>query len=80
VSSGSRSRNEGGIGEEERLLTIVDAARFLNVAPSSLYHMIARPGSRIPVIRLSARCVRFSRRALVEWVEALSQSAERRNL
>ena len=56
--------------QEDHLLTVVEAARFLNLAPGSLYHLISQ--RRIPVIRLSSRCVRFSRRALMEWVESLT--------
>jgi predicted DNA-binding transcriptional regulator AlpA len=67
------SRKDDDVREEDRLLNIDEAARFLNVAASSLYHMIARPGCQMPVIRLSARCVRFRRRALIEWVDTLSR-------
>ena len=63
----------GGI-EEDRLWTIIEAARFLNLSPQSLYHFISQ--QRVPVVRISSRCVRFSRRALLEWVESLSQPAD----
>jgi|SRR5579872_2946344 len=76
---GHDSRKDDDVRDEDRLLNIVEAARFLNVAPSSLYHMIARPGSRIPVVRLSARCVRFRRRALIEWLDTLSRPNGQKN-
>jgi excisionase family DNA binding protein len=69
---GQLDRNTGG---EDRLLTVVEAARFLNLSAGGLYHLISQ--RRIPVVRISSRCVRFSRRALLEWVESLSQPADR---
>jgi excisionase family DNA binding protein len=77
MSSGSRSKKAEGIEDDDRLLTVAEAARFLNISPGSLYHMIARPGARIPVIRLSSRCVRLNRSALMEWLETLSEPADR---
>jgi excisionase family DNA binding protein len=71
VPSGSKDDVVAG---EDRLLTVLEAAHFLNIAPGSLYHLISQ--RRIPVIRLSARCVRFSRPALMEWVASLSQAAD----
>jgi excisionase family DNA binding protein len=56
----------------DRLWTVVEAAQYLNLTPGSLYHLISQ--QRIPVIRISARCVRFSRRALLDWVEHLTSS------
>jgi len=61
---------------DDRLLTVVEAARFLNITPGGLYHMISSPDSRIPAIRISARCVRFSRNALLKWLDEMTQSAE----
>jgi excisionase family DNA binding protein len=60
--------------EADRLLTVTEAAMFLRLAPGSLYHLISQ--RRIPVVRISARCVRFSRAALQEWIESLSQDAD----
>jgi excisionase family DNA binding protein len=77
MSSGSRSTKVEGIADDDRLLTVVEAARFLNLAPGSLYHLISQ--RRVPVIRLSSRCVRLSRTALMEWLEALSEPADRRD-
>jgi len=78
VSSGYRKTKGEMTEDEDRLWTVVEAARFLNLAPGSLYHLISQ--QRIPVIRISSRCVRFSRRALLEWVESLTQPADRRDL
>ncbi len=61
-------------GEEDCLWTVTEAAQFLNLSPGTLYHLISQ--RRIPVVRISSRCVRLSRRALLEWVENLTQQAE----
>jgi len=53
-----------------RLLTVVEAAHFLNLSPGSLYHLISQ--KRIPVIRISSRCVRFSLVSLFNWVDSLT--------
>jgi excisionase family DNA binding protein len=61
--------------EEDRLLTVVEAAHFLSLAPGSVYHLISQ--RRIPVVRISARCVRFSRNALLKWLEGMSNPLNR---
>ena len=53
--------------QDDRLWTIGEAAQFLGLQKSSMYHLISQ--GRVPVIRISSRCVRFSRRALLEWVK-----------
>lgn len=55
----------------DRLLTINEAAQFLKLAVGTIYHLISQ--ERIPVIRISPRCVRFSEKALQTWLEELSQ-------
>jgi excisionase family DNA binding protein len=51
-------------GEDDRLWTVDEAAQFLGLSPGSVYHLISQ--RRVPVIRISSRCVRFSRKALLE--------------
>jgi predicted DNA-binding transcriptional regulator AlpA len=41
----------------DRLMKITEAAQFLAVEPTSLYHMVSQ--GRVPCIRLSKRCLRF---------------------
>ena len=60
--------------QADQLWTVVEAAHFLNLSPGTLYHLISQ--RRVPVIRISSRCVRFSRRELLQWVQDLTQSAE----
>lgn len=73
TSTSSASSSLGATSaDEDRLLTAVEAAHFLNLKNvGTVYHMVN--SKRLPVIRLSARCIRFSRRALLEWVENLTQ-------
>jgi len=63
--------------EEDCLWTIVEASRFLNLAVGSVYHMVNQ--HRIPVVRISSRCIRFSRRALMEWVQSRTEPVAERD-
>lgn len=51
----------------ERLLTIREVAEMTGLAVGTLYHFVTE--RRIPVVRLSKRCVRFRYSDLLEWVE-----------
>jgi len=74
VSSGYRTTKECEMSvEDDRLLTIVEAARFLGLSVGGTYHLVSQ--RRIPVVRLSSRCIRFSRVALQDWIESLTQKA-----
>jgi excisionase family DNA binding protein len=74
MSSDYRTTKDEERGPEDRLLTVVEAAHFLNLAPGTVYRLICQ--QRIPVVHISSRCVRFSRAALQEWIESLSQNAD----
>jgi excisionase family DNA binding protein len=50
----------------DRLMKITEAAQFLAVEPTSLYHMVSQ--GRVPCIRLSKRCLRFRRSDLEAWI------------
>lgn len=56
-----------------RLLTVAEVAALTRLAPGSIYHLIS--AKRIPVIRLSRRCVRFRLSDLQAWLETLSDPA-----
>jgi len=73
---GSEPENPARSTEVDQLWTVVEAAKFLNLSPLSLYHMIGKHGRGIPVIRISSRCIRFSRRALMEWVQSRTEPAD----
>jgi excisionase family DNA binding protein len=73
VGSGNSPTGSG----EDRLLTVPEAARFVNLSVGGLYHLIVQ--RRIPVVRISSRCVRFRRQALLAWIESLTQSDSERS-
>jgi excisionase family DNA binding protein len=75
-ASAGEQMNAIQIEMEDRLLTVAEAARFLNLAPGSLYHLVSQ--HRIPVIRLSRRCIRFRRQSLLAWIEGLTQTEDHR--
>jgi len=52
------------------LLTVHDVADLLGLSVGSVYHLISQ--KRIPVIRLSARCVRFEKKALEDWIAGMA--------
>jgi excisionase family DNA binding protein len=61
--------------EEDCLLTAAEAARLMNFKNvGTVYHLVNQ--NRIPVVKLSARCIRFSRKALLEWIESMTHPAE----
>ncbi len=74
MNSTNELTNSFSSSQDDRLLTVSEAADFLHIRPGSLYHLISQ--HRIPVIRISSRCVRFSRVVLQEWIESLSQDAD----
>jgi excisionase family DNA binding protein len=51
----------------DRLLTIREVAILTGLEVSSLYHFVSQ--FRIPVVRLSARCIRFRYSDLLKWIE-----------
>jgi len=57
-----------------RVLSVTEAAELLKPSPGTVYHLISE--RRIPVIKISARCVRFSRTALFLWLDTLTQPAD----
>ena len=70
-----QSANAGVLADEDCLLTAAEAARLLNLKNvGTIYQMVS--AKRIPVVKLSARCIRFRRKALLEWVESMTQSVE----
>jgi excisionase family DNA binding protein len=58
---------------ENRLLTIGEVAALTGLQVSSLYHVVSQ--GRIPVVRLSKRCIRFRYSDLLEWIEMHTQKA-----
>jgi excisionase family DNA binding protein len=55
------------------LLTVDEVAELLALSSGHVYHLISQ--KRIPVVRLSARCVRFKRSALDAWIAEMAVPA-----
>ncbi len=55
----------------ERLLTVTEVADLLRLSRGSVYHMVSQ--GRLPCIRLSARCLRFSREAIAQMLSEMTQ-------
>jgi excisionase family DNA binding protein len=70
--SGVPRGNLGAVKEkpypEEGLVNHEAAARFLGVAPKTIRKMTSE--GRIPFVRLSAKCVRYSLPDLRDWIAA----------
>jgi excisionase family DNA binding protein len=62
----------------ERLLTIQEVSEWTGLAVGTLYHFVSQ--ERIPVVRLSKRCIRFRYSDLVLWISSLTQNSQRSNL
>jgi len=54
-----------------RLLTINEVAELTGLAVGTLYHFVSQ--KRIPVVRLSKRCIRFRQTDLSDWIQTLTQ-------
>jgi excisionase family DNA binding protein len=54
----------------DRLLTIKEVAELTGLAVGTLYHFVSQ--KRIPVVRLSTRCIRFRQSDLSDWIQTLS--------
>ena len=55
----------------ERLLTVDEVAELLRLSRGSVYHMVSQ--GRLPCIRLSKRCLRFSREAIAQVITEMTQ-------
>jgi excisionase family DNA binding protein len=58
----------------DRLLTINEVAEMTGLAVGTLYHFVSQ--KRIPVVRLSKRCIRFRQSDLADWVQTLTQETD----
>jgi excisionase family DNA binding protein len=60
--------------DQDRLLKIKEVAELTGLSVGTLYHFVSQ--NRIPVLRLSRRCIRFRLSALVEWFDDLSHQVK----
>jgi len=51
---------------ENNLMDVRQVAELLGLVPGSVYHLISE--KRLPVVRLSSRCVRFRRCDIDRWI------------
>ena len=62
---------------EKLLIDIRELSRLTGLSVGTLYHWVSQ--RRIPCVRLSVRCVRFSIPAIREWLADLSDPDCNRN-
>jgi excisionase family DNA binding protein len=58
----------------DSLLNVRQVAEFLGMATGTVYHLVSQ--RRIPVVRLSARCVRFRRTDIETWIAGKVENLE----
>jgi excisionase family DNA binding protein len=56
---------------EDRLLTIGEVANLTGLSVGTLYRFVSE--SRIPVVRISRRCIRFRLSAILRWWDQLGE-------
>ena len=61
-------------GDEKLLLNVEEAAALIGVSTGTLYHWIGE--RRVPIVRLSRRCVRFRRSDLEAWLSQRTEPAQ----
>lgn len=59
---------------EDRLLKMQEVAELTGLSVGTVYHMVSQ--GRLPVVRLSARCIRTRLSALHEWWERHAENSE----
>jgi predicted DNA-binding transcriptional regulator AlpA len=64
-------------GSEKLLIDIRELSAITGIKIGTLYHWVSE--SRVPHIKLSQRCVRFSVPAIRQWLAELSRPAESTN-
>lgn len=57
----------------DRLLRIGEVSQLTGLSVGTLYHFVSE--KRIPVVRLSRRCIRFRLSEIWKWCDELSQKA-----
>ncbi len=62
----SRGGREVSNSENNRLMDIRAVASWTGLSVGTLYHLISQ--KRIPVVRISSRCVRFRQSDIEQWL------------
>ena len=55
----------------DRLLTINEVSELTGLAAGSIYQLVSQ--RRIPVVRISSRCIRFRLSGLERWFDDLTE-------
>jgi excisionase family DNA binding protein len=63
---------------EKILLNVQELSALTGISPGTLYHWASQ--GRIPCVRLSHRCLRFSLEAIREWLAGLNEPAGKQSL
>lgn len=58
----------------ESLLTIKEVSKMTGLTVGTLYHFVSQ--QRIPVVRLSKRCIRFRYSDLLNWIQTLTENQQ----
>lgn len=61
----------------DRLLAINEVSELTGLTVGTLYHFVSQ--RRIPVVRLSKRCIRFRLSSLERWLDELGEDPTTRN-
>ena len=56
------------------LLTVHEVADLLGLSVGTVYHFVSE--KRIPVLKLSARCIRFDSTAIAAWLAEMAVPAD----
>lgn len=56
---------------DDRLWNIEEFAKFVGIAVGSAYHLVSQ--GRVPVVKISSRCIRFRPSEIAAWVESKTQ-------
>jgi excisionase family DNA binding protein len=59
---------------DEALLKVHEVAELLGLSVGGVYQMVS--AKRIPVVKFSARCIRFEKRELEKWMASLTVPAD----
>ena len=58
---------------QKLLLNVREVAALTGLSVGSLYHFVS--AHRVPVVRISARCIRFRVSDLERWIDELTEPA-----
>ena len=65
ITAGAEAMND------DRLWNIEEFAKFVGIAVGSAYHLVSQ--GRVPVVKISSRCIRFRPSEIAAWVESKTQ-------